>query len=143
MDNDDREELEHDMRNLLDDQYTLKELVEKQTSLVDSTTNLFTKSAYEVNSKFTILQTRIDNITMLVQEKIFIYKESIKFFAIARQIEAQLEEVERTQSQIIRLLMDINHGKVSPDLLKPGQLSQEMAKEDDLTTFGYSRPTNP
>ena len=85
---DDREELEHDMRNLLDDQYTLKELVEKQTSLVDSTTNLFTKSAYEVNSKFTILQTRIDNITMLVQEKIFIYKESIKFFAIARQIEA-------------------------------------------------------
>ncbi|XP_037931049.1 uncharacterized protein LOC119665868 [Teleopsis dalmanni] len=43
-------------------------------------------------------------------------------------MEAQLQEIGKIQFQVLRLLIDVNHGKISSVLLRPEQLSLEIAK---------------
>lgn len=128
MDNGDREEIESNMEKLLSNQYKIENLLQNQSSFVDATMNVLQKTTDEVNKYYKQMQERVDNITIIANEHFFVYKEVIKFMSISSQMESGIQDVEKTQQQIMRMLMDINHGKVSPDLLKPNQINQEIQR---------------
>nr|XP_041631965.1 uncharacterized protein LOC121502439 [Drosophila kikkawai]XP_041631966.1 uncharacterized protein LOC121502439 [Drosophila kikkawai] len=128
MDEDDREQLEENMKNLLDNQRNIDQLVQKQTSVVDSTTNLLKRTTEDVNANFRSMQVRIENMTEVLKENYYVYKESIKFFMVTKQLQSLIEEGEKVQSGIINLLIDINHGRLNTNILRPNQLKSEIAK---------------
>jgi len=122
---DDRKQLEENMRHLLDNLHNLNELVLKQTSVVDSTTNLLTKTTEEINDNFRNMHTRIENMTEVLKKSYYVYKESINLFLITKQLNSLIEEGERVQAAII---IDINHGRLNTNIPKPNQLHNEITK---------------
>lgn len=126
MDADDRRQMETNMRNILDNQHDLKFLVKKQTSVVESTINVLRRSTEEVNENFKSITHRLNNMTEIMKETFYVYRESIKFFMVTKEIQIMIEENEKVQSEIIELLIDINHGKLNPSLLTPAQLQEEI-----------------
>lgn len=136
MDNDDREEMESHMKNLLSNQNKIEHLTRNdfvcgchpESTFVDATLNLLQKTIEEVNGSYEVLQERIDNNTKLANEMFVIHTQSIKFLATTRQMEEEVRKVGGMQLQIMRILMDTKHAKVSSDLLKPEQLSQDIRK---------------
>lgn len=97
MDDDDRMAMENNMKNLLDNQKNLKELAKRQTSVVDATVKLLKRTTEEVNSNFSDLKSKILNISGTMNEHYFVYRESIRFFIIAKQIHELIEECDEVQ----------------------------------------------
>ncbi|XP_061400735.1 uncharacterized protein LOC133336443 isoform X2 [Musca vetustissima] len=128
MDDDDRVAMENNMRNLLANQYDLKELSKKQTSIVDSTVNLLKRTTEEVNSHFVEIKCKIDNITATMNETYFVYRESIRFFIITKEIHEYIDECDDVLKEVINLLLDINNGHIHPVLISPEKLQSEIFK---------------
>lgn len=128
MDDEDRVTMESNMRNLLANQHDLKELTKKQTSVVDSTINLLKRTTEEVNSHFTEIKCKIENISATMNESYFVYRESIRFFMITKQMHELVEECEEVQKEGLEILLDANNGHVHPVLISPEQLQSEVAR---------------
>ncbi|XP_044571170.1 uncharacterized protein LOC123257198 [Drosophila ananassae] len=140
MDEDDRVQMEENMKNLLNNQESLKELSKKQTSLVDSTTNILKKTTEEVNTHFRSMNKRIENMTVILQESYYVYKESIKFFMVTKELSRLIDECEKIQAGIISLLIDINHGRLNTNILRPSQLKNEIARIKDVLSENLILP---
>lgn len=140
MDDDDRQSFETNMKNLLANQHDLKELAKKQTSVVDSTVNLLKRTADEVSSHFLEIKNKIENISQTMNEHYFVYRESIRFFMLTKQIHELIEECNEVQKETIDLLLDINHGKVHPALISPQQLQDEIVKIRDSLPDKFVSP---
>jgi len=91
MDEDDRKQLEENMRNLLDKQHNLNELIQKQNSVVYSSTNLLKKTTEDISDNFKNILTRIENMTEVIKASCYVYKESINFFMITK-LKSLIEE---------------------------------------------------
>jgi len=74
------------------------------------------------------MHTRIENMTKVLKESYYVYKESINFFMITKQLNSLIEEGERVQAAIISLLIHIIHGRLNTNILKPNQLHNEVTK---------------
>ncbi|XP_075167667.1 uncharacterized protein LOC142239782 [Haematobia irritans] len=128
MDDDDRVAMENNMRNLLANQHDLKELITKQTSVVESTVNLLKRTTNEINSQFTDIKCKIGNISATMNENYFVYRESIRFFIISKEIHELIDECDEMQKEMINVLLDVNNGQVHPMLLSPSQLQSKILK---------------
>jgi len=119
--------MDENMRNLLHNQHNLNELVQKQTSVEVSTTNLLKKTTEDISDNFKNMHTRIENMTEVLKESYYIYKESINFFTITKQLNSLIEGGEMVQAANISLLIDINHARLNTNILKPNQLQNEIS----------------
>ncbi|XP_058974659.1 uncharacterized protein LOC131800852 isoform X2 [Musca domestica] len=140
MDDDDRVAMESNMKNLLANQKDLKKLAKQQTSVVDATVNLLRKTTEEVNSHFSDIKGKIENISATMNENYFVYRESIRFFIIAKQIHELLEECDEVQKEVVDALIDVNSGKFHPVLITPKQLQAEIVKIRDALPEKYVLP---
>jgi len=77
------------------------------------------------------MQTRMEYMTATLQKSYYVYKESINLFIKATQLTNIIDECEKIQSKIISLLIDINHGGLNTNILKPSQLKSENSKIKD------------
>ena len=132
------------MRKLLENQHNIKHLVEQQKSVVESTENILKKTTEEVNSQFNDINAKVNQISDLLNTDYFVYKESINFFMMMKQLEVLVDEAEKIQMQIIGLLIDVNHGKINPNLIRPSKLQEEILKikehlSDNLRLPGRSK----
>jgi len=64
----------------------------------------------------------------ILQESYYVYKESINLFMVTKQLTSLIEDFEKTQASIISLLIDISHGRLNTNVLKPSQLKSEISK---------------
>ncbi|XP_058987780.1 uncharacterized protein LOC131806914 isoform X1 [Musca domestica] len=140
MDDDDRVAMESNMKNLLANQKDLKKLAKQQTSVVDATVNLLRKTTEEENSHFSDIKGKIENISATMNENYFVYRESIRFFIIAKQIHELLEECDEVQKEVVDALIDVNSGKFHPVLITPKQLQAEIVKIRDALPEKYVLP---
>jgi len=116
------------LKNLWDNQHSLNDLGKKQLSIVDSTANILKKTNEEVNNNFNYMNMRIENMTAILQESYYVYKESINFFMVTKQLTSLIEDCRKTQAIIISLLIGISHGRLNINILKPSQLKSEISK---------------
>ncbi|XP_073811759.1 uncharacterized protein [Musca autumnalis] len=128
MDAEDRKQIEKNMRNLLENQYNIKFMMQKQASVVESTVNILRTTMEDVNNNFKKIVDQMNNITAAMEETYFVYRESIRFFMVTKDLDAIIRENEGVQSSMINLLIDINHGKLNHSLITPAQLQAEMTK---------------
>jgi len=63
------------MKILLDNQHNLNELVQKQTSVVDSTANFYKKTTEDIGDNFKNMHIRIKNMTEVHKASYYVYKE--------------------------------------------------------------------
>ncbi|XP_037931692.1 uncharacterized protein LOC119666485 [Teleopsis dalmanni] len=132
MDEDDRKALEEDMNNLLENQHNLKKMTERQTSVVETTVNILKRTSEELQQQYNEIHERVESINTALNETYLVYKESINFFMVARQLSDMIEECSQIQSEVMELLMGVNHGKLNPALIKPSQLHREIIKIRDI-----------
>jgi len=59
MDADDRTMLKSNIQNVFDNQQDLHKIYKKQTSIIDSTVNIFKKATDDVNKQFTAMDNEI------------------------------------------------------------------------------------
>lgn len=59
MDADDRTMLKSNIQNVFDNQQDLHKIYKKQTSIIDSTVNIFKKTTDDVNKQFTAMDNEI------------------------------------------------------------------------------------
>ncbi|XP_073820586.1 uncharacterized protein [Musca autumnalis] len=97
-------------------------------SVVESTVNILRTTMEDVNSNFKKIVDQMNNITAAMEETYFVYRKSIRFFMVTKDLDAIIRENERVQSSMINLLIDINHGKLNPSLITPVQLQAEMIR---------------
>jgi len=64
------------------------------------------------------MHTRIENMTEVLKDSYYEYKESINFFMLTNQLNSLIVEGERVQAAIISLLIDINHCRLHTNILK-------------------------
>lgn len=140
MDADDRESMEANMKNVLENQHNLKYLAEKQTSVVEATLNVLKKTTDEINGQFKELNEKVQNISQMLNTDYSLFKKAMDFFAVADQLSSLFTEVEHIQARVIGLLIDINHGKVNPNLVRPNQLQAEVMKIKDQLPKGLRLP---
>jgi len=112
-----------------DDQH-LERLLKTQTSLIDSTINIIKRKQLENEAKFAEIEKRIQ--ALLVdhawdQQKREIHlANAMSTFII--QMFIAVSDLQKVQNNIIDVLTDSHHGKISPLLLTPQQLRDEIAR---------------
>ncbi|XP_069968405.1 uncharacterized protein [Bactrocera oleae] len=128
MDADDRKELEQDLTNLLDNEKNLKQLIQKQTSVIDSSLNIMKKSQEEVRETFVKMNGQLNLFYSEIIKNLNAEKMALIYQMMVTQLGMTLTECENIQSSIINLLIDINHGHLNPQLLRPAQMREEISK---------------
>ncbi|XP_069965947.1 uncharacterized protein [Bactrocera oleae] len=128
MDADDRKELEQDLTNLLDNEKNLKQLIQKQTSVIDSSLNIIKKSQEEVRETFVKINGQLNLFYSEIIKNLNAEKMALIYQMMVTQLGMTLTECENIQSSIINLLIDINHGHLNPQLLRPAQMREEISK---------------
>ncbi|XP_049318488.1 uncharacterized protein LOC125780336 isoform X2 [Bactrocera dorsalis] len=128
MDADDRKELEKDLTNLLDNEKNLKQLIQKQTSVIDSSLNIMKKSQEEVRETFVKMNGQLNLFYSELIKNLNAERMALIYQMMVTQLSMTLTECENIQLSIIKLLIDINHGHLNPQLLRPSQMREEIYK---------------
>ena len=103
MDADDREMMVENMRNIFENQEKLKQLVQKQTSIVDSTINLLKKTTDDVNTNFNKMYNQLKLFYEEVQSGRNAERLIILFQVISTQLNLMIDECSRIQASITSL----------------------------------------
>jgi len=106
MEEDNRVQMKQNIKNILDNHHSRNELGRMPLPIVDSTANILKRTNEEVNINF-------------------IYN------TITQQLTSLFEDCEKTRASLIRLLIDIPHGRLSTNILKPSQLKREISKIEE------------
>lgn len=109
----------------------LQHLLKNQTSILDSTINILKQDQTAIKGKFNRLDTQYTEIRSRVhdledagyQSKIFQI-----FISLAMELTITAADLHRMKSSILDVITDTHHGKISPNLLSPTQLHDELIK---------------
>ncbi|CAD7001615.1 unnamed protein product [Ceratitis capitata] len=118
--------MELNIKNLPENQNDIESMIKKQTSLIDGTLNVLRKTKTDVNNQFIKIDNQINSIQNLMTNAIDVFRFSTTFQLITMQIQTILNECENTQTAVINMLIDVNHQRINPSLIKPSQLVKEI-----------------
>ncbi|XP_037942578.1 uncharacterized protein LOC119675451 [Teleopsis dalmanni] len=99
----------------------LEQLVKNQTSLVDSTINIFKKNQLNMHDKFEEIEKRINNL-LYTDESINDIHVTQNMLMLSMQMLMMVSNLQRVHSSIMDVLIDSHHDKINPLLLTPQQL---------------------
>ncbi|XP_037929636.1 uncharacterized protein LOC119688618 [Teleopsis dalmanni] len=103
----------------------LEQLVKNQTSLVDSTINIFKKNQLNMHDKFEEIEKRINNL-LYTDESINDIHVTQNMLMLSMQMLMMVSNLQRVHSSIMDVLIDSHHDKINPLLLTPQQLSEQI-----------------
>ncbi|XP_037959432.1 uncharacterized protein LOC119688840 [Teleopsis dalmanni] len=86
------------------------------------------------------MRNKVEAINEALNETYLVYRETINYFIVTKQLSSMIDETSRTQREIINLLIDINHNKINPTLLKPHQLQNAIMQIKDRLTNNVQLP---
>ncbi|XP_037930984.1 uncharacterized protein LOC119665808 [Teleopsis dalmanni] len=117
------------IQQLKDNDGHLIHLLKNQTSILDSTINIMKKDRQFAQSTFELTVKRMTDLQNKIQkdeDEISLLKLYQLFTAIATQLLSVTTNVQFYETAILGVLTDTNHGKISPLLLTPVQLNNEI-----------------
>ncbi|XP_073841172.1 uncharacterized protein [Musca autumnalis] len=112
-----------------EDENHMKQLLKNQTSIINSTLNIFKQDELQLKENFDSLDYQMNNIEKRLHEN---EQENHQFnlfqnmVSLSSQLTLISVRLHRIQTAIITTLSDSHHGKISPMLLSPLQLQSEL-----------------
>lgn len=106
-------------------------LLRNQTSIIDSTMNILKSDQLQVKKKFDQIDLQISQIYNKIHNvSEELYQERIYriFSSLCIQLTITASNLQQTQSSILDILTNTHHGIISPLILTPYQLQQEIEK---------------
>lgn len=113
------------------DETHLHQLLRNQTSIIDATLNVFKQEESEIKEKFDALDAQLTEIVSRIHEveqEIHQGKLFQIFISLSVQLSMISARLHRIQTTILTTLYDSHHGKISPKLLSPSQLQNELVR---------------
>ncbi|XP_037959252.1 uncharacterized protein LOC119688653 [Teleopsis dalmanni] len=120
------ENMAQTINQLKEDNNHLARLLQNQTSIIDSTLNILKRDEVTVNNQLGQLQDQISQVLNRIDNETEQIKITQIFLSIAIQLTLMDANLQRIQAEIINVLIDSHHGKISPLLLSPQQLKNEI-----------------
>ena len=103
-------------------------LIKNQTTICDATVNLFNSSQERVNVQLRLFHEHLVRLDGIINEREISKQEEQTFIGITLHIILLLIRYQQTQNTLINLIIHAHKGKISPVLLSPAQLQQEINK---------------
>jgi len=128
LDNEYADDVSRVIKQLNDNENILADMIKNQTSVINTTLNVVKKDTNAIVLKINQLQTEANQISKEVVE----VKKHINSLEIYTEISTQLAllaaDLQRLEDDIFDTLIGVRHGKISPLLISPQQLKQEITK---------------
>ncbi|XP_037929674.1 uncharacterized protein LOC119664210 [Teleopsis dalmanni] len=130
------------------DDYAMQ-LIHNQTSIIDSTINIIKRDEVTMQSRMNHLQKQVDEFLNRIGTTTEQIHVTQLLLSLSAELTLMVSNLQHIQSEIIDVLTDTHHGKISPLLLTPDQLTKEINRikghlpssrtlpftEDNLTDF--------
>lgn len=114
-----------------DNESYLLKLLKNQTSVIDSTINIVKQNLISTNTQFEHVESELklyaDNMNLLNGTLTQIQLSQL-FNSAVLELALAANNVQKIQSSILDTLIDTHHGKISPLLLSPQQLKNEISQ---------------
>ncbi|XP_037928763.1 uncharacterized protein LOC119663179 [Teleopsis dalmanni] len=133
------------IQQLKNDDKHLLNLLKNQTSILDSTLNIMKRNQQQYQTTFELTVERLNDVKakMLEEDKeIYNLKLHQFFTAISTQLLSVTTSIQFYESAILGVLTDTNHGKISPLLLTPKQLMNEVTTMREHLRSTMQLPVN-
>lgn len=104
-------------------------LIKNQTSIIDSTINVLKRDHSEAERKFKEIDNQVNQLINRINhtgEDSYELKINQFFISLSIQLSLIVMNLQKTQATIIDVLTDIHHGRISPILVTPQQISREL-----------------
>ncbi|XP_037931052.1 uncharacterized protein LOC119665870 [Teleopsis dalmanni] len=125
------------------------QLIHNQTSIIDSTINIIKRDEVTMQSRVNHLQNEIDEFLNRIGTATEQIHVTQLLLSLSAELTLMVSNLQHIQSEIIDVPSDTHHGKISPLLLTPEQLTKEIKRikghlppsrtlpftEDNLTDF--------
>lgn len=109
----------------------LHNLLKNQTSILDATINIIKQDEAAIKKKLDDLDAQSSEILSRIhniEETDYQVRLFEIFISLAIQLTIAAANLQRIKSSILDVLTDTHHGKISPSLLSPKQLQEELIK---------------
>lgn len=125
------EQMSNTINAVRENENHLKQLLINQTSIIDTTLNVFKQDERNIKQKFNNIDGKLTEFASKLHETETDQHQS-KLFQIfishSVKLSITLARLHRIQAEIITALTDSHHGKISPMLLSPLQLQTELVQ---------------
>ena len=106
----------------------LLKLIKNQTSVVDSTINIISRETEAIALKVNHLQAELSNTTQLFFD-ISNHVDLLEMYtSISAQLSLMAANLQNLESAVFDTITDAKHGKISPLLISPRQIEQEITQ---------------
>jgi uncharacterized protein YdcH (DUF465 family) len=114
MDKNDRQTINENFKNLLDNQNDVNDLIKRQTTVIDTTTTVLKKTMDQVYHKFKELADKLTNFYHDIANSQNNERTLLMFQLMTSEKSLLLDCCEKTKSDINGVLIDVNHGHINP-----------------------------
>lgn len=126
LDQDDARHIEAQIRNARQNQQHLAELIRKQSSIADSTSNLLKRSVLQINQQFQALNAYLAKTANAIQEKQELNDLKQNIASLTSYLILVISNFEKVQEILLDVLLDLNHAKINPQIITPHQLAEQI-----------------
>lgn len=118
--------IENEINKVKDNENYLLNLAKNQTSIMEVTANVLKKTTEQIQQQFEVFNEHVTANLETLRQGIESNKGSQTFTAMVTYLNLITSTYERSQKELIDLLVDAHNGKISPFLLTPMQLREEI-----------------
>uniref|UniRef100_T1PDA3 Envelope fusion protein n=1 Tax=Musca domestica TaxID=7370 RepID=T1PDA3_MUSDO len=109
-----------------EDKQHLLDLLKNQTSIIDSTINIIRKDEDTIQRNFGNIQVEMNLLANKVKKEEDVEKATQSIMFLTAQLMLLSSRLKHIEDNLIDVLTDAHHGRISPLLLTPHQLLQEL-----------------
>lgn len=149
LDSDYAEEMEKTINRGKEEKGHIVNLLKNQTSIIDATINILRQNEIDTKSRINEIQEKIKHIVNEIQKDDQQVSDTQLVGLLSSHLTLMATNLQRTETELINVLTDAHHGRISSLLLSPNQLKEELytikahlpatrtlpIKEDNLIEF--------
>lgn len=120
------EKYETEIEKLRSNENYLMELLRNQTSIEESTVNLFKGSEEETRNHISAMEKYLGAFSNKTNQILTEHEEKLTLFGLATNALMLIWDFEQTQNALYDALTDMHHGKINPIILTPEQLAKQI-----------------
>ncbi|XP_075150793.1 uncharacterized protein LOC142224900 [Haematobia irritans] len=119
-------EMDNTIQRAETDRSHLTSLLHNQTSIIDSTLNIIKEDELSLKTRIYEVQTTISTIHNQVVEDKAQQRIAHTVALLANELTLAAARLRQVEAEIVNVLTDSHHGRISPSLLTPDQLQREI-----------------
>lgn len=126
LDQDDAQRIEDQITTIHENEHHMAELLQKQSSIADSTANLLKRSTAEINQQFQALHLYLTKAAILIEGKQASLEVKQNLASLTSYLLLIITNFERVQQVLLDVVLDLNQAKINPQLITPEQFSEQL-----------------